>query len=264
MDASTTAVRLPELSGTHVSIITALAYAMAFAFEAGNAGAFGMSLDMVELQLMPAIFKMLLASTAVWWFVYTVDPIIPHLRPRAEDSDWVSAYRYLTAIAGLAVLVWILARPSLAIIALVLGLVAAYIAIDFLLPLLFTRINGYQAKRRHYLATVARENPLRDSLAANPTATLVGISLVIGVFLSAIAGYGAGRRQQDFFVTNLEPETIILRIYGERAVAAEFVRSEKRIKPIYKFLRLDSVGLTLRLERVGPITFTTGESTKAE
>ena len=252
---------LPDLSGFQISLVTVMAYAMAFGFEAGHAGAFGVPLQMVDLQLVPALFGMLMALVTLWWVLHVIDPILPLLQPRATDHPVVTVLKPFVAILGIVLIVWLYGGIRLGRgFWLLLGLLfLAYPGLDLLLPLLRRDAKGYLEKMQRYQETrVELRQPIRDYLVANARVTVSVFALLIAIALSALAGMARGNRQQDFYVTNLKPETIVLRIYGNRALAAEFIRAEKRITPTYRFLRLDDPGLSLTLERVGPITFTTG------
>jgi hypothetical protein len=253
---------IPEVSGTFVTIVTAGAYAMAFAFEAGKAGAFGIPLEMVDLQLMPALFSTLIAMVGVLSAIQLVEVLIPLTRSKVDDHPAMPALRFSLIIFIISAVFWNVGRPvPWWLIWLYLGLNAVALLLHFLLLALQLGIDPRLWKERQHQLTPAPgpELPFTDSFSENPRIALAFICASVAILLSITAGNGSGRRERDFFITNQQPETIILRIYGERAVAAEFLRTEKRITAVYRILRLDDPSLTLRLERVGPITFTVGD-----
>ncbi len=253
---------LPEISGTVVSLVTALAYAMAFAFEAGTAGAFGIPMEMVDLQLVPALVGMLLSLGVLWSLVQMLDPLIPLLAHKPTDHPILYELKPYVAMLAIGAIFWAAARPITWWIVLVYMVVLflAYPGLELLFALMRTDSKVYAEKlRQHQDQRLVVKSPILDALTSDLRLAGIVVIVALVVLLSAAAGNGRGRRQQDFYVTSIQPETIVLRIYGNRAIAAEFVRSERRIKPIYRFIRLDEPGTTLTLQRLGPITYTTGD-----
>jgi hypothetical protein len=242
--------------GMLVSAITAAGYSGAFAYEAGGAQAFGLPVSLVDLQLMPALFAALLSLSVVLILFQVGDPLLAILTPKADDHPLIAEVRAPIALLVIAVAFWLVGGSSVrGLVLSFLGLMVLGLAFGLLAPLvLFRSVPGYVNKLR-----VSREVDASVQAALNRRlfASSFGpasLLIVILTGLSYAAGYAGATRQEHFLVTNRQPETVVLKVYGDRAITGELSRKKKQLRRSYRIIRIDEPGLVLREEKVGPLT----------
>jgi hypothetical protein len=244
-----------------VSALTVTAYLTTFAYEVGAAQAFGIPIELIDLQLMPTLLATIFSlSVLVVVFIVAADPLFAVLSPPTPDSSPVlMAIRPPFAMLVLTLALWLVGDSTVRRLLLWSTLPALVIfgVLPVVMPLLLYRdVPGYVEKlRASYRAEGIRQSSLnRVLLGSLGWITHLSVLTITLMVLSLNAGYAKAKRQEIFFVTNQQPETVVLRIYGDRVITAEFVRKEKRVKRLYQVLRVDVSGLVLRQESVGPLS----------
>ena len=156
------------------------------------------------------------------------------------------------------VLVWALPDTSSLLLLVAGGCAAGLVLIDFLHPLLTQRrVSGYQAK----LAAAGREERLTPLLKlvlrrlAPTDAWLIG--MVVLLLVAALSlGTSRARSQEWYLVTEDQPSLVVIRHYGDTALAAGFDRESKVLERRFSLISLPGARgeeTVLRLERIGPL-----------
>ena len=71
---------------------------------------------------------------------------------------------------------------------------------------------------------------------------------------AAIVGTEHATKRVSFLVASTKPETVVLRIYGDRMICASFNRITRQVEPNFVLLKVaEDPRLRLRLEPVGPL-----------
>lgn len=244
-----------------VSALTVTAYLTTFAYEVGAAQAFGIPVELIDMQLMPTLLATLLSlGVLVIVFIFAADPLFAVLSPpKADSHPLLKAIRPPFALLVLAFALWLVADSTMLPLFLwsIVPALVIFGVLPFVMPLLLYRdVPGYVKKlRASYKDEGERQTPLNRVLFGSlGWMTHLSVLTIALMFLSLNAGYAKAKRQEVFLITNQQPETVVLRIYGERVITAEFVRAEKRVKRLYQVLNVDAAGLVLRQEAVGPLS----------
>ncbi len=254
---SKTGFRLTD--GIVISVLTATAYLMAFAHEAGFAHAFAMPFDLIDLQLMPALFATLFSGVLVVALFQVVDLTTVLMTPTSGEHPALMRLRPFLGLIAFAILVWMIGGAAVTgVVSSILGWAVVMSLWVVLLPLLLFRA---APRYRGILSTAlwqgsGYERATRVLFGPFWGATVLALCSLVFVALSFTAGYAGAKRQTAFYVANPtgKPEALVLRIYGSRVITAEFVRSEHKVKRVYQVLNLgEGGGLSLRQETVGPL-----------
>jgi hypothetical protein len=246
-------LRLTE--GIALALLTGTAYMAAFAFEAGWAEAFGYPVQLIDLQIVPALFFTLLSLSVLIFFWNAADPLMALLKPGANDHPVVRELR--PGLAGLAIAFAFYAVNGFRGVPLLwwsIALLVGWVAFHLLFPLLaFRSVQGYVAKIAA-VQEVTQQRHLRK-LIADTGALVPSVFLCfLALFLSFTAGQSQATRCRSFFVIGQKPEWVVLRIYGSRAITAELVRKESGFRPRYRVFNVDQSETVLTPEALGPLT----------
>src|SRR2546422_5608710 len=87
-----------------------------------------------------------------------------------------------------------------------------------------------------------------------PTQAAILVCFMVALLLAVSFGWSLAREQVYYFVVPGQPERVVLRIYGDSIILAPFDRQTRRILPEYTVLRRTTGTITLREERIGPLT----------
>ena len=80
---------------------------------------------------------------------------------------------------------------------------------------------------------------------------LLAVFITMGTMAHAVR---QARTKERFFVPSTAPDTVVLRIYGNRLICAPVDRTTKQIARAIQVLRLgDDPKMVLRSERIGPL-----------
>jgi len=218
--------RIPGVTeGVALAVVTALAYACAYLYEAGFAHRLGIPTDFVEVRIGSLVVSGLgvVGVSAFAWLLVASTETSKTAPRRAQQAVALA----VAMTAGMFVLQWY-KLAGLALIA--AGSVVA----------------GLGSKDGRLSRFFYPRPPLGywvSSVAA------VGAAGVFAWWL----GSGLARDKDVYCVQPGTPEFVLLRAYGDRGVAATFDRAKKRLGRELRILPLDET-VDLRCERIGPLT----------
>jgi len=249
-------ISMPE--GLLVATIPLAGYLLAFAYEAGFCGVFHIPMSFMTLSptmVFAAIAGLALLVAPLLWFANLMcmlglglgDPIARSLIRLA-----IPAALFLLSI-GINLKAW---RESMGL----LLLLAFFVLLEFGLPLLTQRDKEtYREKLLGQEAIEARVTDLFDVLGRRFGTLRVTIAMVMimAILVSNIAGRGQAKGQEEFLVLPSSPEVVVLRVYGDDLVCAQFDRITQEVQPhffVIKRVTLPSEPrMQLNLEKVGPL-----------
>lgn len=141
-----------------------------------------------------------------------------------------------------------------------IGMAVFLFFLEFVLPLITERkVKGYLKK---FIA-----NEERDAYANKKSLfsimfseqsnniLIVFVVLIMIWIIAGMAGNSNAKLQRDFLIPSTYPEAVVLRVYGDNLVCAQFDRSSKEIDNAFFVIRVDEVPKPrLTLNEVGPLT----------
>jgi hypothetical protein len=84
-------VRLSD--GALLTVLTGIAYLTAFAYEVGAATAFGIPLDLIDMQLLPSLFRTLAALSVLAILLQVADRLFSRLTSKEDEHPVKEALR---------------------------------------------------------------------------------------------------------------------------------------------------------------------------
>lgn len=82
----------------------------------------------------------------------------------------------------------------------------------------------------------------------------ITLVLILSISLGVIFGRSDALNREEFLIANTNPERIVLKIYGNHVILADFNRAAREVHRTFFIQDLTSQpGLTYKLERVGPV-----------
>lgn len=128
---------------------------------------------------------------------------------------------------------------------------------EFILPL-FT-----QRDKKSYTEKLNNQELLENKIIALPdyfyfylgkSNYRIVFTMLFFLLLINMAGNSKAMKKENFLTTSTVPELVILRIYGDNLICAEFNKKAKTVKNnfIIKSIKANS-NLTLKLEKIGPL-----------
>lgn len=240
--------------GIVVAAIPVMAYLLAFGFEYGYYLAYGFPQELIDVDLnrvfaagiifLAGVLLALIMTTVVLALLPGENPLTPAV---AQGVTYVLAY-----------LVFLLYFGRFGAFGWIFGLLLAwYLIYKFGVPLLTQRgVRGYLHKyRTHEQVRQARTTLFRASLRAfGATPGIVLVYFVIAFVLAVTFGWHLATERVYYFVVPGPPERVVLRIYGDSIVLAHLDRPERQILREYTVFRRTTGSITLREERIGPLT----------
>ena len=237
-----------------LAVIPAMAYVLAFAFEYGYYFAYGFPQELISIDLnrvfvagvifLGGVLLLLVPATAVLAVLPSEHPLTPAI---AQAATFVLAY-----------LVFLVYYWRFDMVAWFLGLLLLWhLGYKFGLPLLTQRgVHGFIQKfRRHAQRQQERTTVFRMALRMlGPTQGAIVVYFFVALVLAVSFGWSLAREQVYYFVVPGQPERVVLRIYGDSIILAPFDRHTRQILPEYTVLRRTIGAITLREERIGPLT----------
>lgn len=248
-----------QLSETVVlGALTVIGYAAAFAYEAGVAQAYGIPKELIDVRI-STIFLAIggLVVIVAMPVVQTLQLVRTYL-PRDRRM-----LRYLKSliILSLAVVIFF-AAVGQAFRTIRIGL-AVTLALMLLMKVGVPMIRFRHTKAFKEKLRLAAE--LEYAPASNSRTLLIGSvrvrAVLFDLFVAAALlpltyayGVGEAANRKVYWVVHGNPETVVLRIYGDSAVVATFDRKSKSIQPVHKIVPIAQGDVTFTAEAVGPLT----------
>lgn len=254
---------LPE--GILVALIPALAYAIALMYELGFASYFGIPNSLVYVDF-SSFAVSILSLFVVAVVIFFVANLLFILWPESRRED--IQYFYPLLIGGLYLLAIFLVRKEFLPVLKNSWLVIFLIFLDYVIPIFeYRKEKGYINKiKAHWNA----EAPVIGRSLVGKMHAKFGYFRVVSLFiillfpllLSFNVGISEAKGRSSFLVFQEESEYVVLRIYGDIMVCAQFQRTERKIVQMFVLKKIgETPGLRLSLERVGPLKVTPRRST---
>jgi len=243
--------------GLVLALIPVLGYFFAFQYEAGYASYFKYPKELIDIglpQIVIATITLWTGAIMIFMFIESITMTIPKAHRGLSDS----LIKFLPLagffIGSLLVYGWDRAWPFLLVFFLI-GIP------EFILPLLT------QKDRKTYSEKIEADwdSEWRLREAKNVLSwrllKMIGhknIILVINIFIVAqlvqTAGEVVASRQIRFFTMSSAAEKVVLRIYNDKLICADFDRKTKTVKSGVAILKPDGSNVTsLKLEMLGPL-----------
>ncbi len=227
---------LPE--AVFITAITAGSYWFAFQYERGFFEAYGLPTILLEIDshIILKFAGAFLAITTTWFFI--VNPFGSWL-PRSPDLK----RKVVPLIASLLFAIWYAVafgfkKEDYVVYLIFGGMGLALSAIEFLpkTPQTATALDGIIAKVGKNVARMV-------------------ISILVLNWLALLTGMAAARNDTDFLVPADNPNSAIIRIYGDKIIAVSFDRKTKMLTGEVLMWKLDKDDVKLILEKnIGPLS----------
>jgi hypothetical protein len=231
-------------------------YFVAYLHEIGSAQEYGIPYGFVSVDLSTALasaLALVVVLIVVSVMVNALILVFPHEAPSAVRARFTGG---AWAVLILVVLVSIYGPEWRAWIWAPAGAAAAFL-LSLTVPLLTQRnVEGYVAKLEAADA-VNREGVNRNLLSwASARFGSSVIYVTLGILLAGYLAYSTGRasamHDRDYLVIQGKPEFVVLQVYGDVVVTAEFDRQRRCISHHLRVLKLSSKAIEGVRERVGP------------
>lgn len=236
-------------SAVFVLLLTMLAYTTAFAYEAGALIALGLPVDLIfdliQLQLLPSLLASILIVSLYVGLFLPVTGLIGF----AAYPKW-SLLRSLPFLVAFVIWFWtmgLVETGSTRAWLLLAWIINVALLTGVLMPTFLRRSSKDLWKEVQRVASRGRTKP----------STLVLHLMGCAVVLAFFAGGVSVKFQREAWITNPTeelPVMVVLRMYGNRIVTAEFDRQgdgEKvKLKSNYRLMNIDSAGVVLERRRL--------------
>lgn len=247
---------MPE--GLLAATIPLTGYLLAFVYEAGFCTAFHIPLSFITLTptiVFAAVAALTVLVAPLFWLANIMCIMGLDLR------DPVARSLTRLAIPGVLFLLFIGVNPKAWQESIWLLCLLAFLALgEFGLPLLTQRDKkSYREKLLGQEAVEARVTDLFHVFGRRfgTLPMTIAVVMIMAILLSNIAGRSQAKRQEEFLVLASSPETVVLRVYGDDLVCAQFDRATKEIQPNFFTIKRVSLPseprIQLNLEKVGPL-----------
>ena len=243
-----------------ISIIPALAYSLAFAYEAGYAQTFHIPLQLIVITWTAVFIALFVVVGVVGPIMYWANILLifsPGENPTKKFIQNPVARQFLPIV---------LLTPLSAILAVIYGwsfwrewvwlivLGGMFTAINLVWPLLHFKEKSYRAKIEATEKADRNAPTLLDRIARRSRkGFLAAVFLVVLLGISWSVGNAQALRQSKFFVLTSSPNEVVLRIYGDRLVIGEYDTTKRRLTGTITLMSLSGSGVVLRETRVGPL-----------
>ncbi len=246
---------LPE--GILLALIPALAYAIALLYELGFASYFGFPISLVDVDFSSfAVSILSLFGISIALFVIANLFFIFWPEYRQENIQ----YFYPLLFSILILLAVFMVRKEFLPVLKISWLIFLIILLFYVIPIFTYRkekgyINKIKASWNDEAPAIGRSlvGKLHSKFGYFRVVSLVTILFMVP-FLSYNVGVSEAKRKSNFLVFQEESEYVVLKIYGDIMVCAQFQRTERKIVQNFVLKKIgETPALRLRLERVGPL-----------
>jgi hypothetical protein len=191
-----------------------------------------------------------LAGLAVIFVILTPDTLAGMV-PKADDNPIMRAVRPVLTLLTVAFTLFYVGAPRELLW--VVLLLAAYMALSGLvLPLAFRGVGTYREKlHQDQLAEWSLHRRTNELLRLGTREYLLATAAIFLIAAAYGTGYGQGSRRMEHLVVNTTPEVVVLRVYGTRAVTAELLRNERKLRRVFRVMDISQQGVRFRLEPLG-------------
>jgi hypothetical protein len=147
-----------------------------------------------------------------------------------------------------------LEKWTLLITYLVVCLIFAFF--DFIFPLITQRGMKTYTEKLHAQEEIEsqfKSLPQEVSIKYGRDTALLVMLLIMGYLISSNAGLAEAMRQKSFLFTNTQPQLVVLRIYSNRLICAQYDDVNNEILQQFSIIELGENTPALSLRSVGPI-----------
>lgn len=209
---------LPFLSeGLLIVIVTAATYLGVFQYEKGCCRAFGIPSRLISIEVLSS----LVLSGEIFAIIGMMIGLFYGVRPFLEKKHW--------SVVFLIPLFVVLAIWTKSWAYIIMGLIVS--------PLVM--VKKWEPKY----------------LIANKGSSFFTLFfiLTIGGMILEDMGRAKAKRTQYFLVTNDPQPKVVLRIYGDRIICANFDINSKKVESVFTVLNVEDPTRTLSLQKIGPL-----------
>jgi len=251
--------------GIFLALVTVSGYFFAYLYEEGYASHYGMPSDLITItpgnvfrfSVLFILFLLVVLIFANWVTAQLPRHIHPYL------SLHLPRYIALILVMGL---MFYPALKSLGAVyvSILVGFPILWGLVVFVGPLIEHRRSGKLSSRydEEIRIAEAKAGYLADFALRRFGRhwSLVVVLFVAAFFAVLIGGDLEAAQREDYFVTNTVPETVVIRVYGDNIICAEFDRKKKQVLPNFRIFKIGSdSGFEMSLEHIGPLTRITNQ-----
>lgn len=228
--------------GLVLASLSAVAYLVPFAYELGYCATFSIPWDFIQLDLTQVLLAFFgLLAAAVFLFPIVDFACSMALRSMTVPPRWhhlvvfavVATVCFWSADAG--VWSWVFLSVALVVLCLIVAL-AAHHGARFLPSLVVLRQR------------------------AGPGSVWLLAWLLLALAVAYLTGQKVAASREGFLVTQTWPELVVLRIYGDRIVAAPFDAEHKVVFQSFRILTVSDDDLDLAGRSIGPLRMVGGQT----
>jgi len=241
--------------GIVVAAVPLIGYAMAFLYEVGFCGEFGIPLEFISVNLTTVFIAVgtLLLVVAIIFYVISLLMMIPE--PKHPVIRWQLSLFYVVLVMNLAVAIifWGLWYELI----MVAFLFAFFVFWIFVSPWITQKEGAYikrvEAQRKvDSQAKTIIDYVIRYIGWGN---SFVIFLVLFFVALSYIAGISHAKKQTEFLIPSTYPNSVVLRVYGDNMICAPFNAENKEVQRDFFIIKMgDDSRLILKPEGIGPLT----------
>jgi hypothetical protein len=237
-----------------IAAVPPIAYLFAFTFEAGYAYVFSIPLELISITL-TSVFLAGGAILLIGLFLLIFLDFISMLLPDAPGPvGRVIATLVPLFLATLAYVFYTLGTPHSSSLP---GLAVGWLVILFLqfaFPLITQRNKTSYPEKLAAQAELETSSILRSLARRFPQPYLLAYYMGLALCVIFYAGQSNAFRQRDFLVARTNPECIVLRVYGDRAICAAFDATAHRVYTEFTLMRLaETAPQEFTVKSIGPV-----------
>ena len=241
---------------TLLALMTALAYSIAFFYEAGFLDAFGIPYQLARIETY-TILIVLLSISGSLYLLFAVGNLIAMLWPvNPLLQDKIIRIIFMLILPIWWVLNYGIRREDLWFFLLILGLVALF---EFIWPIIMFR--GKKTLLEKFEADEIAEQGHRSRTLFGRLFSVVGpffYVIILVSYLGCRLAFEAGRAKaltsKDFFVLDNLPDVAIVRVYPDLLIGLPFEKETKTVRGDLILMKV-SENVMIRMSRInaGPL-----------
>ncbi len=237
-----------------IATIPPIAYLFAFVFEAGYARVFSIPRELIAISVTNVFIagsSLLLIGIFLVMIIDLISMMLPD-RPGPIGREIGGLVPMFVATAAYAF--YTLGTPNSSSLPGILVVWIVMLILQFVFPLISQRDEASYAKKLAAQAELQRSGIVGSLARRFRQPYLLIYYLGLALFVTFYAGQASAFRQRDFLVANTNPECIVLRIYGEKAVCAHFNKNTKQVFAEFIILNLaEANAQEFTIKSLGPV-----------
>ncbi len=241
--------------GIAVALASVFVYSVTFLYEAGYSSHFGIPWQFISVDATGILVAGFGGATVLWTIASTAN-LISASWPSLSPPLKLLIVRQGSALIPLScgtLAFWGQAGGWIS-----LGAIVLLAFVGFVLPLISKRrVVGYRQKLEAANGGADKRPPmLFDKLAFDIGGIRLQVAPVAWTFAYCclMGGMGVANNQREFLLVDLQPECVVLRVYGDKLICAPLLRDKKVVEKRFFVLKLGGEPRQqLRIENVGPL-----------